>query len=64
MLIIMTAWRREARKEPSSRRKDERESHRQSDERWDCFKGAVGETSERRGGAYMGFPERIDTTLN
>ena len=30
----------------------EREGHRQSDEHWNCFKGNVGETSERRGGAH------------
>ena len=28
--------------------------HRQSDEHWNRFKGNVGETSERRGGAHMG----------
>ena len=38
--------------------------HRQSIEHWNCFKGDVGETSERRGGAHMGFSERIDTILN
>ena len=27
-------------------------------------KGNVGETSERLGGARMGFPKRIDITLN
>ena len=41
-----------------------RECHRQSDEHWNCFKGDVGETSERRGGAHMGFSERIYTILN
>ena len=44
-------------------RKDER-GHRQSDEHWKCFKGNVGETCERWGGACMGFSERIDTNLN
>ena len=34
------------------------------DEHWNRFKGNVGETSERRGGAYVGFPECIDTILN
>ena len=29
-----------------------------------CFKGDVGETSERRDGAHMGFSEHIDTILN
>ena len=38
-----------------------REGHRQSDEHWNCFKGNVGEPSERRGGTHMGFSERIDT---
>ena len=28
------------------------------------FKANVGDTSERRGGAHMGFSERIDTILN
>ena len=41
-----------------------REGHRQSDEHWYSFKGNVGEPSERRGGAHMGFSERIDTLLN
>ena len=34
------------------------------DEHWNRFKGNVGETSERRGGAPKGFSERIDTILN
>ena len=38
--------------------------HRQSDEHWNHFKGDVGETSERRGGAHMDFSDRIDTILN
>ena len=29
-----------------------------------CFKGNVGQISERRGGAHMGFSELIDTILN
>ena len=41
-----------------------RKGHRQSDEHYNCFKGNMGQTSERRGGAYMGFSERIDTILN
>jgi len=28
------------------------------------FKGIVGETSERQGGAHKGFSEDTDTTLN
>ena len=32
-----------------------REGHHQSDEHWNRFKGNVGETSERRGGAHMGI---------
>ena len=40
-----------------------REDHRQSDEDWDCFKGNVGETSERWAGAHMDFSERIYTIL-
>ena len=38
-----------------------REGHCQSDERWNCFKGNVGEISEKQDGAYMGFSERINT---
>ena len=41
-----------------------REGDPQSDEHWNRFKGDVGETSERRGGAHMGFAEHIDTILN
>ena len=41
-----------------------RDGHGQSDEHTDCSKGNVGETSERRGGAHMGFSERIDSILN
>ena len=33
-------------------------------EHWNRFKVNVGETSERRVGAHMGFPERIDTIFN
>ena len=31
---------------------------------WHCFKGNVGKTSERQGGAHMGFSEHTDTILN
>ena len=41
-----------------------REGHRQSDEHWNHFKGDIWETYERRGGAHMGFFERLDTNLN
>ena len=41
-----------------------REGHRQSDELWNRFKGDVGEISETRDGAHIGFSERIDTVLN
>ena len=41
-----------------------RESHSQSDEHWNHFKGGTGETYERRGGVHMDFPERIDTIVN
>ena len=33
--------------------------HRQSDKHGNCFEGNVGEPSERRGGAHMGFSELI-----
>ena len=46
-------------------RKDERgPSNRRTDEHQDCFKGIVGETLERRGGACVGFSKRICTILN
>ena len=35
-----------------------------SDKHWNCFKGNVGETSERLGGAHMGFSDHIDTILS
>ena len=41
-----------------------RDGHRLSDEHWNRFKGNVGETSERRGGAHMGFSKHKDTILN
>ena len=41
-----------------------REGHRQSDKHRNHFKVNTGETSERRGGAHMGFSECIDTILN
>ena len=41
-----------------------REGHRQSDEYWNRFNGNVGETSDRRDEAHMGFSERTDTILN
>ena len=41
-----------------------REGHCQSDEHWNHFKGIAGETSERQGGAPVGFSGRIDTILN
>ena len=41
-----------------------KEGHRQSEENWNRFKGDIGVTSEKWGGVYMGFTERIDTILN
>ena len=41
-----------------------REGHRQSDEHWNRFKGKVGKTSERRGGAHISFSDCTDTILN
>ena len=38
--------------------------YRQSNQHWNCFKGNIGETPERRGGVHMGLPERIDTILS
>ena len=36
----------------------------QSEVHWNCVKGNVGETSERRREAHMGISKRIDATLN
>ena len=41
-----------------------REGHHQSDKHWNCFKGNIGEPSERRDGANVGFSERVHTILN
>ena len=38
--------------------------NKQTPEKGNRFKGNVGDTSERRGGARMGFSERTDTILN
>ena len=43
---------------------DTQNKHSQSDEHWNRFKGNVWETSERRGGAHMGFSEHAQTSLN
>ena len=45
-------------------RERKREGHGQSDEHRNSFKGNAGETSERRGGAHMGFSESIAIILN
>ena len=37
--------------------------HGRSEEHWNCFKSSCGETTYRRGGAYVGISERIDTLL-
>ena len=59
------AWKEEALAKRSSLTERERVivSHTK---RWNRFKGNVGETSERRGGAHkiIDFSERIDTILN
>ena len=41
-----------------------RKGHRRSREHWNCLKGNVRERSGRRGGAHMGFSDRVDTILN
>ena len=41
-----------------------RKGHRQSNQHWNCSKGNLRETPERRGATHMGLPERIDTILN
>ena len=40
-----------------------REGHHQSDEHCNCFKGDIGDTSERWGGVCMGFSDYVDTIL-
>ena len=56
--------RRRPRQRPTIFLERARKGHRQSDQLWNCFKGNVGETPERRGGSHMGLPELIDTTWN
>ena len=58
------AWRREARKENAldDLLESTRDGH-QSDHHWNRFTGNVGETSERRAGAHIGFSEHNDTIL-
>ena len=61
------AWRRERRRKRKRSTiflERTRKGHRQSDQHWNCFKGNIGEIPQRRGGALMGLPERIDTILN
>ena len=60
------AWRRVAWKEECSMSFTERtrKGPHQSDEHWRCFKGNIGKTSDRRGGAHMGIFKRMDTILN
>ena len=41
-----------------------REGHCQSDEHLNCFKGKVGETSERPDGTHTGFSKHRDTILS
>ena len=41
-----------------------KDGQRESNERLNCLKGNVGETSERRGGAQKGSSERTDAVLN
>ena len=41
-----------------------RQGQCQSDRHWKWFKSNIMESSERRGGAHIVFPERLDTTLN
>ena len=63
-MFLSIAWSRGV-KRGSARRSSSvertRKGYRQSDEHWNRFKQTFGETSERRGGAYMAFSERTDT---
>ena len=38
--------------------------HLERERELNCFKGNIGETPERRGGAHMDLPERIDQSVN
>ena len=58
------AWKEEALDDWSSLKGRERAIVNQTNTGWNPFKANVGDTSERRGGAHMGFSERIDTILN
>ena len=40
------------------------EGHLQADEHWKFSKATLGETSKRRGGAHMGFSERVNDIVN
>ena len=40
-----------------------RKGHHQSDQDRTCPQGNTGKTDDRRDGAYVGFPERVDTIL-
>ena len=43
---------------------EDEQGHRQSDQQFNCSLGNTAETSEKQGGAHMGFCKRIDTILN
>ena len=59
------AWRGEAWKEEALDDRPWKDKKGQSSvEHWNCFKSNIGETSERRGGAHMGFSNRVDAILN
>ena len=58
------AWRREALKEEAPDNLSWKVERGPSDEHSNCFKGDIVKTSEKRGGAYMGFAKCIDTILS
>ena len=58
------AWSRKAWKEEALDNFHERTKEDHRHEHWNRFKVNIRETSERRGGAHVGFSERIDTILS
>ena len=61
---VQSVWVKSDTDKVQSDSEDERGGRSQSDEHGNCFKGNVGEVSERRGGARIGFFERINTVYN
>ena len=63
----LIAWRRDRQRKHTviSLERIRKLKHCESDPRWNCFQSNTEETFGRMGGAIiMGFPGRVDTTLN